>query len=283
MFSRAQAFRKLALKTHPDKRPASEREAAEKEFDALQKAYDVLSDADARQALDDVLRATAVRRAAHAARDAKRKRAVEDLEARERAAAGSSGALSDEQKARERLRVELARLRKQREGSRRYTPGMDEDNVASTAVEVPEHLYRSLKAVWRRDDDSDASAYSAKKLRDIFETFGTVEDVVLREGKKKKGSALVVFATIDACVAASNATSGDLSNPLVVTRAAIPAKSTQGAATSVTKPADSTHAEKPKPAAPVSAANKDFESIVLERMKRAQERARLVAEAEAEE
>jgi len=93
----------------------------------------------------------------------------------------------------------------------------------------------------------------------------------------------VVFATIDACVAASNATSGDLSNPLVVTRAAIPAKSTQGAATSVTKPADSTHAEKPKPAAPVSAANKDFESIVLERMKRAQERARLVAEAEAEE
>ena len=34
---RAQAFRKLALKKHPDKRPASEREAAEREFDALQK------------------------------------------------------------------------------------------------------------------------------------------------------------------------------------------------------------------------------------------------------
>lgn len=256
---------------------------AEKEFDALQKAYDALSDADARQALDDVLRATAVRRAAHAARDAKRKRAVEDLEARERAAAGSSGALSDEQKARERLRVELARLRKQREGSRRYTPGGDDIEGASASVEVPEHLYRSLKAVWRRDHEAGASEYSAKRLREIFESFGVVEDVVLREGKKKKGSALVVFAAVDACVAASNATSGDLSNPLVVTRAAIPSKSSQGAATTAPKKADTAPAEQPMPSAPTSVANKDFESIVLERMKRAQERARLVAEAEADD
>ena len=51
---------------------------------------------------------------------------------------------------------------------------------------------------WRRDGDADDDAYSAKELREIFETFGRIEDVVIREGKKKKGSALVVFADGDA-------------------------------------------------------------------------------------
>ena len=47
---------------------------------------------------------------------------------------------------------------------------------------------------------------------------------MIREGKKKKGSALVVFADGDACATASGATCGRSSNPLVVARAAIPPK-----------------------------------------------------------
>tara|TARA_B110000008_G_scaffold261067_1_gene282168 strand:+ start:14122 stop:14853 length:732 start_codon:yes stop_codon:yes gene_type:complete len=238
--------------------------------------------------LDDFLRAKAARARAHAAHGAKRKRDLEDLEARERKAA-SAGEVGAERAARERLRGELERLRRRREEATRGGKARDGDGVgtAATTSTVPEHLYRALKVVWRRDGDADDDAYSAKELREIFETFGRIEDVVIREGKKKKGSALVVFADGDACATASGATCGRSSNPLVVARAAIPPKVDAGepakrrddAASGGVSPApasETTAARAP------SVANLDFESVVLERLKRAQERARLVAEAEAE-
>jgi curved DNA-binding protein CbpA len=42
------AYRKKALALHPDKRKESEREVAQREFDQLQKAYDILLDPEAR-------------------------------------------------------------------------------------------------------------------------------------------------------------------------------------------------------------------------------------------
>jgi len=271
----------LALKLHPDKRPEDERARAEKEFDEARTAYEALRDVDAKRALDDVLRATATRRAMKDAIGGKRKRAIEELERREGAAKGGDAWATSERAARERLRAELERLKTQRERESKRTAGDGDRDVwgesrASASADVPEHMYRSLKAVWRRDDDDAASTYSAKRLREIFETFGAVEDVVLREGKKKKGSALVVFASREACVAASRAASGDWSNPLVVARAAIPPASSVELAAAAKEAAPSEKSARP------SAANKDFESLVLERMKRAQERARLVAEADAD-
>ena len=273
----------MALKKHPDKRPASERAEAEREFDALQKAYDALSDAEARRALDDVLRARAARKAAHALSDAKRKRAVEDLEARERAAAGGE-IIGEERAARDRLRAELERLRKQYDGKHRKIPtDEDGDEGASTEVEVPEHLYRTLKVVWRKDHDGDASGYSAARLKEIFAAFGAIEDVVIREGKKKKGSALVVFRDADSCVKASTSSCGEISNPLIVTRAAIPNAKAQAAQAEKSQEKEPTKTATGTDGAKPHVANLDFESAVLERLKRAQERARLVAEAEAED
>lgn len=49
-----QAYRKLALLKHPDKNP--DNPAAADEFAALQKAYDILTDAAAREALDKLLK-----------------------------------------------------------------------------------------------------------------------------------------------------------------------------------------------------------------------------------
>ena len=46
------AYRKLALKTHPDKVPAEEREKAEKEFKDISRAYEVLSDNEKREQYD---------------------------------------------------------------------------------------------------------------------------------------------------------------------------------------------------------------------------------------
>jgi DnaJ family protein C protein 17 len=291
---RAQAFRKLALKKHPDKRPASEREAAEREFDALQKAHDALVDVDARRALDDVLRAKAAREEAHAKRDAKRRRAVEDLEARERAAS-EGGRRGAEAEARERLRVELERLRRRREEATRArgVSGGDASGIGVDArAEVPAHLYRAIKVVWRRASDADEDAYTAKELRETFEKIGRVEDVVIREGKKKKGSALVVFGDEETCVQASRVTCGRPDNALIISRAAVPPEghaSANVATDARPSVASDEEANAPKvnaedasaaPKATPHAANADFESVVLERLKRAQERARLLAEAE---
>lgn len=56
---------------------------------------------------------------------------------------------------------------------------------------------RILKVSWERD----LGDYSAVKLRELFERFGAVEDVVIRtKGSKKRGSAIVVMASKDAAV-----------------------------------------------------------------------------------
>jgi DnaJ family protein C protein 17 len=66
------AYRKKALVLHPDKRKDSEREVAQREFDALQKAYDILLDPQARKALEDLAKAREVRRAGCEAAEAAR-------------------------------------------------------------------------------------------------------------------------------------------------------------------------------------------------------------------
>lgn len=53
------------------------------------------------------------------------------------------------------------------------------------------------------------------RLREVFEKFGGVEDVVIRSTKKKR-SALIVMATKDEAVEATRTLCGDLSNPLLV-------------------------------------------------------------------
>ncbi|RYP69369.1 hypothetical protein DL770_008252 [Monosporascus sp. CRB-9-2] len=75
------AWRKKSLKYHPDK--------AGKNFDAtkwqlFERARDVLSDADAREAYDSARSAALLREAQRQAMDAKRRQMIEDLEARER-------------------------------------------------------------------------------------------------------------------------------------------------------------------------------------------------------
>ena len=201
------AYRKLALKLHPDKRKDSERERAQQEFDQLQKAYDILLDPEARAALENLAKARQATRQRHESQDAKRRKMREDLERRERAAERGR---NEEEEAKDRLQQELARLRKtfatRRKGyDAEATKGTGADangrsahgdgaqkgeDKKATAVDVPEHMYRTLKVVWRKD----ISDYAASGLREIFDAFGTVEDVVIRDGKRRKGSALVVFA-----------------------------------------------------------------------------------------
>jgi RNA recognition motif. (a.k.a. RRM, RBD, or RNP domain) len=60
-------------------------------------------------------------------------------------------------------------------------------------------------------------SYSSSDIRAAMARHGDVEDVVIRQGKKKnKGSALVVMCTRAAAAAAASAQNGDLGNPLLV-------------------------------------------------------------------
>ena len=126
------------------------------------------------------------------------------------------------------------------------------------------------------------SHYPVAKLRELFSRRGdVVEDVVIRDGKKKKGSALVVFADVEAAARAAAAANGDPANPLVTLRAAVP---TTGPSSSGGVPRAAAPA--PAPAAAGSngnVSNRDYESVVLDRMRRAQEKARLIAAMEAED
>ncbi|CAA3021599.1 dnaJ homolog subfamily C member 17 [Olea europaea subsp. europaea] len=68
-----------------------------------------------------------------------------------------------------------------------------------------------LKVSWEKT----CKDYTVQRLREIFEEFGLVEDVVIKSSKKK-GSVLVVMVSKDAADAAIGNVLGDLSNPLLV-------------------------------------------------------------------
>jgi len=139
-----------------------------------------------------------------------------DLERRERAAEGGA---SVEDIARVKLQAEIERLRK--EAAKRAQKMASAQPAAAAAPraapqavspEVADRLSRTLKVNWVRDGQE----YSATDLRQIFSGHGVVEDVVVKEGKKKKGSALVVMATAQSAQAAIHSINGRMSNPLLV-------------------------------------------------------------------
>lgn len=111
------AYRKKALKWHPDKNPDKKEFgacfvscrtnvlfAAEKMFHKLSKALEVLTDKATRAALDNLRKAREQARVRHSQLDAKRKKFKEELEAREAAAAGKAAQQAAEDAEREAQR-----------------------------------------------------------------------------------------------------------------------------------------------------------------------------------
>lgn len=98
--------------------------------------------------------------------------------------------------------------------------------------QMTEELLRTVKVSW--DRPITGVGYTVDQLRNIISVHGPVEDVIMKEFKrKKKGSALVVMQTLDAARAASEAVSGSLNNPLLVVpfaKAAAPAMGAHGRA-----------------------------------------------------
>ncbi len=201
------AYRKKALICHPDKNP-DDPNAADT-FRRLTDAVEVLTDADARRAYDNVLKARKANALRNKQLDSKRKKLKDDLESRERNAAASA-AFDAKWKAKteeERLKDEIDRL--QKEGSR-----LIEEEQESMRRIIEEERTRlnadrtfaaanatgKIKLKW---GDDGKSSYNEDSLRQIFSKYGDVTHVVVMKRK-----ALVEFSGHSAAESAASYESG---------------------------------------------------------------------------
>ena len=212
------AYRKKALKCHPDKNPDNPK-AAEK-FHQLSQALAVLTDEEARKAYDNLLKAKKANELRNRQLDAKRKKLKDDLEAREKAASYN---MKDETiLAGERLAAEIERL--QKEGRRQLEE--EQERLREMVRTEPSTNYGAsyqvkqtpakLKVRWK--DVSNGTKYDKDNLRTIFCKYGDIGEIIVLESKKKSGShsGLIEMKTLEAAKMAVSIERGFLDNPLKV-------------------------------------------------------------------
>ncbi|XP_035458598.2 dnaJ homolog subfamily C member 17 [Spodoptera frugiperda] len=255
------AYRKKALKCHPDKNP-DDPKAAET-FHALSDALEVLTDASARAAYDKVLRAKAAAKLRHQELDSKRQKLKEDLERREKEAETNKGGcnLTDEQK----LAAEIERL--QREGSRLLMEEQQrmKEEIQRTKGLISQPVWDSslnrIKIKWKADkNDPKNGGYDEPTLRRFLKKYGDI--VALLVSPKKKGSAIVEFASKEASEMALELEKGLPENPLTLKWIN-------------ERPVLTTKKDIPGPSL---ISDRDYESVVLAKMRQAAERQKLIEE-----
>ncbi|XP_017771679.1 PREDICTED: dnaJ homolog subfamily C member 17 [Nicrophorus vespilloides] len=253
------AYRKKALNCHPDKNPDNPNAAAE--FHRLTKILEVLTDETARKAYDRVLKGKKEAALRHKQLDSKRQKLKEDLEARERVV--SKGVQKSDA---DKLKEEIERLRK--EGSKLVQDEMESvmSEIRSQANKVQEDTWDSaknrIKIKWKANkNDPNNGGYNQELLQRFLSKYGDI--VVMVMSPKKTGSALVEFATKRAAEMAVQIEKGLADNPLELTWVNGPPASVNRQSTTIK--------------------DSDFESIVLTKMRQAEERKRLIEQMIAED
>ncbi|KAL2521227.1 DNAJ heat shock N-terminal domain-containing protein [Forsythia ovata] len=266
------AYRLKALELHPDKRPDDPN--AHSNFQKLTTSYAILKDEIARKLFDDLLRVKHEKFQRQAQSDSKRRKMMSDLEERERHAFApdpSSRAREEEERIARKLKEEIARIRAMHSNkgsattthpSKKDTAAM-EKNINNGGGSSGLDKEKVLKVSWEKTRED----YIAQRLRQIFEEFGVVEDVVIKSSKKK-GSALVVMGSKDAAVAAIGNVLGDLSNPLLV----LPLQSVSSPVSFGVE--ENIESDGPKLGNLVGAGYQAFEESVLDKLKKAAKRQR---------
>lgn len=247
------------MQCHPDKNP-DDPKAAEA-FHELSQALEILTDASAKAAYDKVLRAKAAAKLRHQELDSKRQKLKEDLERREReAASGGTVNLTDEQK----LAAEIYRLQKEGSTLLQQEQKRMKDEIQKTMGLINEPIWNSnlnrIKIKWKADkSDSSNGGYDETNLRRFLKKYGNIAALIM--SPKKKGSALVEFSNKEASEMAVELEKGLPDNPLELKwlneRPVLTTKKTAGT---------------------TLISDKDYESLVLTKMRQAAERQRLIEE-----
>lgn len=257
------AYKKKALELHPDKRPNDRN--AHADILRLNASYAILKDATARKLFDDVMRAKRETALRQSQQGSKRRKMVSDLEGREKAAFSPdpvTKAQMEEERITRKFNEEVARIRAQHANKvasttpRRMedaTVGGRENKGGGGGSGLDKE--KMLKVSWEKIGKD----YSAQRLKDLFQKFGEVKDVVIRSSKKK-GSAIIEMASKDAAVAATGSVCGDLSNPLLVLPLD-PAKTT-----AFSSPLKHAEPEGTMPSNLVGAGHQLFEDSILKKM-----------------
>lgn len=278
------AYRQKALTCHPDKNPDNPKAADL--FHQLSQALEILTDAAARAAYDKICAAKKQAEERNRKLDDKRKKIKLDLEARERQAETHK---EDEVQMTRTLEEEIARLRE--EGSRQLE---EEQRLIREQIQKErdalnqqfgefsqrnpgiERCFKSnvtpkLKLKWKcKKDDEMNGGYTQDILIGLFQKYGDVLNVIV--SSKKKGSAVVEFATVRAAELAVKNESGLSAYPLKISwLEGQPA----GPQTYQTDHFMSTQSPLTK--------ERDYESVVMMRMRQAAERQKLIEQMQRED
>ncbi|KAF8786826.1 dnaJ homolog subfamily C member 17-like [Argiope bruennichi] len=267
------AYRKKALTCHPDKNPDNPK-AAEL-FQQLSKALEILTDKAARAAYDKVLNARKAAQIRHRELDSKRKKLKEDLEAREKAASTQE---FDEKDSAETLEKEIERLR--REGSKlveEEKERLKQEILKENSGATPSHnksqneVMPRLKVRWKsHKSDETNGGYNQEALENLFKKYGQVLCLV---SSKKNGSAILEFTSSTAAQLAFESEKGDPKNPLTLSwicgQPELPNNSRFTSQPTVKGPA-------PEPGKDSALTSRDYESLVLMKLRQAEERKKLI-------
>ncbi|XP_063146011.1 dnaJ homolog subfamily C member 17 isoform X2 [Candoia aspera] len=273
------AYRQKALTCHPDKHPDNPK-AAEL-FHQLSQALTVLTDAAARAAYDRVRKAKKQAAERTQKLDERRKKVKLDLEAREREA-HSRVSKEEEIEITRTLEQEIQRLRE--EGSRQLE---EQQKLIQEQIRLEKERIRSkqdgyggngtgtpkLKLRWKcKKEDETKGGYSKEILLQILQKYGEVLNLLI--SNKKAGSAVVEFATVKAAEMAVKNEIGLTDNPLKITWL-------EGQPQNSTVFADGTIHPQISQGSVVS--ERDYESLVMMRMRQAAERQKLIEQMKQED
>ncbi|XP_043840917.1 dnaJ homolog subfamily C member 17 [Dromiciops gliroides] len=272
------AYRQKALTCHPDKNPDNP-QAAEL-FHQLSQALEVLTDAAARAAYDKVRKAKKQAAERTQKLDERRKKVKLDLEARERQAQSQGSEVEEDSRSTRTLEQEIARLRE--EGSRQLEEQQrliqeqirqDREQRLKGKTENPEGKGTpKLKLKWKcKKEDETKGGYSKDVLLRILQKYGEVLNLVI--SSKKPGSAVVEFASVKAAVLAVKNEVGLVNNPLKISWLE---GQPQGTVSS-----DGTGHSGLSQGSVLS--ERDYESLVMMRMRQAAERQQLIEQMQRED
>uniref|UniRef100_A0A0E0CUW1 J domain-containing protein n=1 Tax=Oryza meridionalis TaxID=40149 RepID=A0A0E0CUW1_9ORYZ len=257
------AYRTQSRLRHPDKRPDDPNATAD--FQRLASSYNFLRDESLRRQFDARLRGRREAAARAAASGVKRRKAVSDLEERERAAA-TGQAVDAAEAARREDKRKAADVKRELEEFFAAKQSASSSTPPTSAHGAPEDAPKTdkgkiLKVSW----EGGADYYNAAKLEEIFKQFGGVEDVVIKTRKSRsRGSAIVVMASKEAALSVlqNHSVYNVFSVPLIVA----PVQESGGV------PTRSTHTPETRPSNLGGTGFNDLEASVFRKLQEAQKR-----------